>query len=171
MTATPFILETERLGLALWSEADIEPLARLHGDEETTRYLSIRRIWTNEDAADRIASWMQEWREHGTTKLKLVRRDDGLMVGRAGFGIMADTGEYELGYTIDRRMRGKGYATEISLGLAQWFFAKGLAEHFIACADVDNSASNRVLEKIGMRYELTRPYDGSTFHFYRMDRA
>lgn len=170
MTNDAFVLQTERLGLMLWSDGDVEAVARLHGDEETTRYLSIRRPWTREDAESHIARWMNDWHRHGIAKLKLVRGEDGQMAGRAGFGFMEERSAFELSYTIDRTMRGLGYATEISTGLARWFFAHRQENHFLGLADVRNTASQRVLQKIGMKFERTGPYDGATFHFYRMDR-
>ena len=48
---------------------------------------------------------------------------------------------------------GKGYATEIALALIDAAFFDLRAERVISTVDVNNSASIRVLEKIGMRWE------------------
>ena len=48
---------------------------------------------------------------------------------------------------------GKGYATEIALALVDAAFFDLRAERVISTVDVNNGASIRVLEKIGMRWE------------------
>ena len=48
---------------------------------------------------------------------------------------------------------GKGFATEIALALLHAAFCDLRAERVISTVDINNRASIRVLEKIGMRWE------------------
>jgi len=48
---------------------------------------------------------------------------------------------------------GKGYATEIASALVDAAFFELRADRVISTVDVNNGASIRVLEKIGMRWE------------------
>jgi len=97
-----------------------------------------------------LRTYLAKQARDGTTKYKILSREDGRFIGRAGISLYS-TGEYELGYAFHARKWGKGYATEIAGSIADWFFAKNIAPHFIAFAHPDNLVSQHILKKIGMR--------------------
>lgn len=167
------ILETPRLVLTMWNKGDAEMIRQLHSTIETTRYLSGAAPWTLEKAEERLKSWFSEQARDGTTKYKMLRRDDGRFIGRAGFSRFQEEsgrGEFELGYSIRQDSWGNGYATEIAGALAQWFFQRGLAKQFIAFTHPDNAASQRVLRKIGMQNIPPMVIDGISCPSFRMAR-
>lgn len=166
------ILETPRLVLTMWNKGDAEMIRQLHSTIETTRYLSGAAPWTLEKAEERLKSWFDEQARDGTTKYKMLLREDGRFIGRAGFSRFQESGrgEFELGYSIRQDAWGNGYATEIAGALAQWFFSRGFAKEFIAFTHPENSASHRVLQKIGMRYEAPIIVGGAPGLCFRMSR-
>ncbi|PST18930.1 GNAT family N-acetyltransferase [Rhizobium sp. JAB6] len=166
------ILETPRLVLTMWDKGDAEMIRQLHSTIETTRYLSGAAPWTLEKAEERLKSWFDEHARDGTTKYKMLRRDDGRFIGRAGFSRFRERGrgEFELGYSIRQEAWGNGYATEIAGALAQWFFSRGLARQFIAFTHPQNAASQRVLRKIGMQDHPSMTIDGISCPTFRMAR-
>ncbi|MGE0283353.1 MAG: GNAT family N-acetyltransferase [Rhizobiaceae bacterium] len=169
---TEDLLVTPRLRLRMWEPGDPPYVKRLHADPVTNRYLSQKPDpWSDKKVARRLAGWQDEFAADGLTKFKLLRRSDGVFLGRAGFSRLHGSGEFELGYSILRSEWGKGYASEIAAALAQWFFTLGKGDHFVAFAHVDNIASQKVLEKAGMRFERTGPYHDMPFRFYRMERG
>jgi RimJ/RimL family protein N-acetyltransferase len=147
---TESILETPRLRLVMWNKEDAGLVQALHSSIETTRYLPGTAPWTRQKAEERLQDWFDECRRDGVTKYKLLRREDGAFVGRAGFSLLDRSGQYELGYSICREAWGNGYATEIAGALARWFFEKHFSDSFIAFTHPDNVASQRVLTKAGM---------------------
>lgn len=168
--ATDDFLVTERLRLCLWATDDAALVKALHADPTVNRYLSQKtEPWSDKKAARRLAQWREEFERDGLTKFKLLRHD-GLFLGRAGFSLLQERGEFELGYSILREHWGHGYATEAAAGLARRFFEMDIAQHFAAFAHVDNVASHKVLEKIGMQFERTGSYLEMPFRFYRMDK-
>ncbi len=166
------ILETPRLVLTMWDRKDADIIRQLHSSIETTRYLSGGAPWTMEKAEERLRSWFDEHAREGTTKYKMLRRDDGRFIGRAGFSRFHERGrgEFELGYSLRQDAWGNGYATEIAGALAKWFFSRGFADRFIAFAHPENAASQRVLQKIGMQYEAPIAVGGAPGLCYRMSR-
>ena len=73
--------------------------------------------------------------------------------GLAGFkGVPDDCGEIEIGYGIDGAYRDRGYMTEAVRGLIAWAFQDERCKA-VTAPDTKrwNKASNRVLEKAGMR--------------------
>jgi RimJ/RimL family protein N-acetyltransferase len=73
--------------------------------------------------------------------------------GLIGFkGYPTAMGEVEIGYGIDPKFRNKGYMTEAVKAMVAWAFAapEGVSA-VIAETKKSNIASQRVLEKVGMR--------------------
>jgi RimJ/RimL family protein N-acetyltransferase len=144
------IFETPRLIAKMWDDGDAGLIFDLHSTIETTRYMSGAAPWSREKCEERLATYLAEQGRDGTTKYKIVSREDGRFIGRAGISLY-HTGDYEMGYALYASEWGKGYATEIAGSLADWFFSRDFAPHFIAFTHPDNLASQHVLKKIGMR--------------------
>lgn len=145
------VLETERLRLTDWLPEHLDDLVALHGDPDVARYLDADgKPWSRDKARARIALWDKNFKEHRMGKLRLIRKTDGELVGRAGFGIYEPTGEPELGYALFQKQWGNGYAFEAANGLRDWIFRETNHDHFIGLADVRNNASIRILQGIGM---------------------
>ncbi len=144
------IFRTPRLVARMWENGDADLIQDLHSTIETTRYMSGAAPWSREKCEERLRSYFAEQARDGTTKYKIVSRDDGRFIGRAGISLF-HTGEYEMGYAFYAGEWGKGYASEIAAGLADWFFAEGIAPHFVAFTHPDNLVSQHILKKIGMR--------------------
>ncbi|WP_337738691.1 GNAT family N-acetyltransferase [Agrobacterium vitis] len=162
----PLVCETERLLLTPWRAGDETLLAGLHSTPETCRFVSTGAPWSVSYAAERIDGWMNDYEAKGIGKLKLVARDDGRFIGRAGFSWSKESGQYELGYSICHDEWGKGFATEIATGLKRWFFEQALGAAFIAFAHIDNAASLAVLRKTGFTETEQRDYKGRPFQFF-----
>ncbi|XAZ25337.1 GNAT family N-acetyltransferase [Sinorhizobium sp. B11] len=144
------IFRTPRLVARMWENGDADLIQDLHSTIETTRYMSGAAPWSREKCEERLRSYFAEQARDGTTKYKIVSREDGRFIGRAGISLF-HTGEYEMGYAFYAGEWGKGYASEIAAGLADWFFAEGIAPHFVAFTHPDNLVSQHILKKIGMR--------------------
>jgi [ribosomal protein S5]-alanine N-acetyltransferase len=144
------VFETPRLAAVMWENGDADLIRDLHSTIETTRYMSGGAPWSREKSEERLRTYLAEQARDGTTKYKILSRDDGRFIGRAGISLY-HTGEYEMGYAFYAREWGRGYASEIAGGLADWFFARNVAPHFVAFAHPDNLISRHILKKIGMR--------------------
>jgi RimJ/RimL family protein N-acetyltransferase len=112
-------------------------------DEETVRR-RIEEVWTRRDLT-----------EGGQTLFVCFELAEA---GRViGDGILhwtsAEHGCAEIGYVLDPEYRGRGYATEAAHRLLHLAF-DGLGAHrVVARVDARNSASARVVERLGMRLE------------------
>lgn len=83
---------------------------------------------------------------------QVVRLEDGLAVGDIGFhGPPAEDRSVTVGYGMAEAVRGRGYATEALVALIAWSVASGRVTTIRADTRLDNLASQRVLEKAGMR--------------------
>jgi ribosomal-protein-alanine N-acetyltransferase len=142
---------TPRLRIRPFRPGDEAPMMEVYGNAEVMRYIpggplpdesAVRAIMDEQLVAHAA-------RGYAYYAVELVA--DGSVVGDAGFGLFEPTGDVEVGYTFARRAWGHGYATEAAAAC----LAAGLAgldvARIIAVADVENVASHRVAERIGMR--------------------
>jgi len=81
------LIETERLVLSGWRREQLDDLVRLHGDPEISRYFTASGApWSREKCATRLDEWIAMFETRQLGKLRVTRKADGVMVGRAGFG-------------------------------------------------------------------------------------
>lgn len=166
--ARPPILSSERLIFHPFTEDDLPLLTKLHSDPEVQRTLG--GMWDAATIAQRLARFVTEQAERGHSKWKVFTRD-GEFIGRAGVSLFERTGELELGYTLARPFWGKGYASEAAAAVRDWAFRTLPVDHIIGFTDLQNLASQRVLERIGMRRMPDADLGhGSLSALYRLER-
>ncbi|MBD2113216.1 MULTISPECIES: GNAT family N-acetyltransferase [Cyanophyceae] len=77
----------------------------------------------------------------------------GVLVGNGGFKGPPDrSGTVEIGYEIAADYWNRGFATEAAQGMIDYAFAQREVQTVIAHTLAEENASNRVLQKVGMRY-------------------
>ena len=141
-----------RISLRAPTEDDRDTFVRLFGDPEFMVFHSHGAMHL--DAANaRFDRMLRMADELHCSKRPVVERATGELVGYAGFDVMEFEGAQwlELGYRLIRSARGKGYATEACATiLAQASLLFG--GEVLGVVDPANSASKRVLDKVGFRY-------------------
>ena len=87
-------------------------------------------------------------------ELAVVVKDEGALVGGARISV-SDPRHHEgfIGYVLNRRYWGRGYATELAEALIGFGFKEMGLHRIYATCDIDNTASAHVMEKIGMQRE------------------
>lgn len=81
----------------------------------------------------------------------IVERSALVAVGQMGFKGRPDgAGDIELGYGLNPRHQGHGYATEMARALVRWGLARPGVRRVTAETRADNAASIRVLQKSGL---------------------
>lgn len=119
-------------------------------DLETTRYLIWRphkKIHETEEFLTRVAVWGADDDFSWAVTLK----DSGELIGMVGLRI--NEFKADLGYVLGRQWWGRGYATEAVQSIVDWALSQPGIYRVWAMCDVDNLASARVLEKVGMSRE------------------
>ncbi|AIY18609.1 GNAT family N-acetyltransferase [Pimelobacter simplex] len=156
---TPFrtpTLETERLRLRPFTEADTDDLFALQSDAYVLRYWDYPP-WTDRSAATQFLARCAEMAEEGSgVRVVLERRDDRAFVGWCTVsGWNPDFRSARTGYCLPRAAWGRGYATEAARALLDWAFATLDLNRVQAGVDTRSPASARVLEKLGFVREGT----------------
>lgn len=170
------IVETERLILRKPRPEDAADLAVAYADPEVVRFIGDGSTATREEVEAGIARWLERWDSWGMSLCSLERRDDGLVVGRAGFLLWdpetweVPGDETELGWLLAREHWGQGYATEAAIALRDWAFAERGLTRLISLVNPENLASIRVAERIGERHERDIEIHGKPGRLYSVER-
>ncbi len=150
------VLETERLIMRAFQDKDILDFAAYRSDPDVAQYQGWDAPYSVEKAAEFIADnkvicpgTPGEWHQ-----IALELKDGGNLIGDCVFHILAeDAQQAEIGFTLSRKYQGQGYATEAVTRLVDYLFGELQLHRIRAICDVENLASIKLLERIGMRRE------------------
>jgi RimJ/RimL family protein N-acetyltransferase len=147
-------LETERLVLRRFTEADVDNLFDLDSDPEVMRFLTggkptPREVIRNE-TLPRILHYYERFAGFGFWAA--IEKSTGEFLGWFEFRPPEGGGpdEVELGFRLRRSAWGKGYATEGSRALIRKGFTELGVRRVVAQTMAVNTASRRVMEKAGL---------------------
>ncbi|MEP3113032.1 GNAT family N-acetyltransferase [Nisaea sp.] len=155
------MIETERLILRRWKEADREPFAALNASAEVCEFLPKQLNREESDAfADRIEG---HFAEHGFGPYAVERKDSGDFIGYTGLSVPRFDAPFmpavEIGWRLDHAHWGLGFATEAACGaLAYGFGSLGL-EEIVSFTVPINIRSRGVMEKIGLHHDRADDFD------------
>ena len=143
-------LETKRLRVRPYSEADIPELLPLIGTwEVAATTLRIAHPYTEQDAR----AFLELAKEAGKMWLAITLLSDGRQVGGIGMRIEEQHRHAELGYWLGVPHWGQGYATEAGREMIRYGFEQLDLHRIFATHFAHNPASGNILRKLGMRHE------------------
>jgi RimJ/RimL family protein N-acetyltransferase len=150
-----FIIKTRRLMLRDFTQEDWISIHEYASDPEVTRYVG----WGPNNAED-TTDFLKRVLEGQISiprenyELAVVLNDGNMLIG-AGRITVSDKRSHEgwIGYVLNRKHWGRGYATELAEALIAFGFNEMSLHRIYATCDIDNFASAHVVEKIGMQRE------------------
>lgn len=143
-------LETPRLKLRPYTEADIPELLPLIGTREVAATtLRIAHPYTEQDAK----AFLELAKDPDKLWLAITLRSDGRQIGGVGLRVEKQHQHAELGYWLGVPFWGHGYATEAAADILRYGFETLALHRIFASHFKHNQASGRILKKIGMKYE------------------
>lgn len=124
---------------------------------------------SEEDVDNAMDMFVRQWEDKTAFDFVVLERTSGKVVGAGGVHeVDFKNGSANFGYLLDRGQTGKGYASELVRLVEDCLFANGF-HRLVIEADVRNTASQRVAERLGYVYEGTLrdvvlAYDGYRSH-------
>ena len=161
---------TERLNLRSFHETDILPMQRILNGKDVLRYFPKTDPLSRERVERMISNLLKHWKEHGFGLWAVEKRSTGELLGRCGLQIIPDTGEREVDFIFGRAYWGQGFATEAGLASLHYGFEVVQLDEIVGIVHVENIASMRVLEKIGMQRTRREQYFGIDCFRYAIKR-
>jgi RimJ/RimL family protein N-acetyltransferase len=163
-------IETTRLLLRLFREEDVDELAEIFGDPEVMKYLPGGKPRARKDTAVGLTRTIEGFKRRGFGIWAATHKEQGGLVGYCGLVYLDETPEVELLYGFARKHWGTGYATESARACQRYGFEQLGLERLVAITRPENIASQRVLEKIGMRFEKAARYYDNDVNYYCVTR-
>lgn len=168
--------QTERLTIRQFRPEDWSDLHVLQGDPEATKF--IGGTWTLEktrEVTERSASGYatNPWTWYAVAERKTGRVLGACWLGRLNTKWSTPLGwgdEIELGYRYAREYWGNGYATEAGEAMLRRGFDELDLSSIVAIVNTRNAASERVIRKLGMKFESTADVESFTVNGYRLTR-
>ena len=155
--------DSQRLSFALIAPDDAQTLFELDQDPAVMQYINGGKISTMDDIVNVMLPRMNTYRnpDKGWGLYKVVVKQSDEYIGWVlvrPMDFFSDNVQWdnlELGWRFKQSSWGKGYATEAAKTIMNHLAQHKGYRHFCAIAEPDNTASLKVMEKLGMKYMHT----------------
>ena len=155
-------IETERLLLRMFRPDDADVMyERIWTDPAVMRFVQPDG-WPHprEESVNFLDRLVTRFRDNGFGQWAVTLKDGGELLGYCGLKTLADTPDIELLYGIVEEHWGRGLVTEAARAALRFGFEEAGLDYIVAIALPENVASQRVMEKLGMRREgMARHYN------------
>lgn len=146
------ILETPRLVLRRFTEADAELIYKLNSDPEVIKYIHEPALQSEEQAMEIISNIILPQYKNNPGRWAVQLKETNEFIGWCGLKYLSKTGETDLGYRFHRHAWGKGYATESAKYVLDYGFNQLQLREIMGKVHAENAGSINVLQKIGMQF-------------------
>ncbi|MHB1221780.1 MAG: GNAT family N-acetyltransferase, partial [Gammaproteobacteria bacterium] len=145
-----YLFKTKRLGFKYLEKEDLDYLMLLDSDSDVRQFFPDG-VATKEQISKRFNELMSYHKKLGLPVFVLFDVETSEFVGRAGFTPI-HSGEIEVVYAFHKRYWGQGLATETLAALLKWAKKNIKSDYIIAYTVSEHIASQRVMEKCGMKF-------------------
>jgi len=148
---------------------DSEFFFQVNGNAEVMQYI---RPVKNREASDAFLQENIRFYQDGSTlgRYAVFEKGSGQFLGTFSFLYMSGDADFHLGYALLPDAWGKGFATELVLVGATYFFEKTDKPSVFAITIAENVASQRVLIKSGFSYKGQTEENGQTLELFYINR-
>jgi [ribosomal protein S5]-alanine N-acetyltransferase len=186
------IAETERLILRQFTWDDLDDIAAIKADPEVMKYIGAGLPLTREQVSVLLSHWIEDgeyaWtaqtlervpqiyraveRKAHFSAWAMIEKTSRKLIGRCGLHAWNLDGkhEVEVGYVLARQYWGQGFATEAAKTVRDYAFDRLGFDRLITVIYPENIASQRVAQKLGMRYEKETVVKERSVHIFSMTR-
>lgn len=170
-------LQSERLIYTRYTLNDFEDYKRQAMDEHVMKFINGRAC-TEVEAKEKFAKIMTANSMHDILGYYSVKRkEDNQVIGLAkllfygaerGSNEGKENEQAEVGYMLEHKYWGNGYATEIAEYLSKFAASFPGIKEIIGIIAPDNAASKRVLTKLGYELYDSTPYNNVPSEWYKI---
>jgi RimJ/RimL family protein N-acetyltransferase len=168
------ILETDRLILRELKSSDAEAFFAMDHNPKVHQYLWNKPVQKIEETIEVITFVRQQYVDNGIGRFAIILKQTNEFIGWAGLKYNTEEVNhkinfYDIGYRLDEKFWGKGYASEASFAWLKYAFETMNIKTIEAAAHAENVASNRILQKMGM--QMTEQYleDAISWNWYQLE--
>ena len=155
------MLETDRLLLRRWKASDREPFAEMNADPRVMEFFPD--CLTREESDRLIDRIEAHFDNHGFGLFAAELKAEGKLIGFIGLHVASFQAHFtpcvEIGWRIAAPYWGKGLATEGSREVIRFAFDRLRLESLVSFTVPGNTASRRLMEKLGMTRDPADDFD------------
>ncbi|HUM65817.1 MAG TPA: GNAT family N-acetyltransferase, partial [Chitinophagaceae bacterium] len=138
----------------------------MNGDEEIVRYIRPPKSREESDLfLLEVIKYSQENPLYG--RWAVFEKESGEFAGTFAVIPIENADNMQLGYSLIKRNWGKGYATELTLAGLQYVFTRTPLTEIYAITEAGNLASQKVLQKVGFRFQRSFEENGKELFQYQ----
>lgn len=166
-------IETERLLFRELLPSDAQAMFELDSDPEVVKYVGVELHTHIGQTQQLIEMIRQQYRDYGIGRWAVILKETNEFIGWAGLKYIKELNDrqdnYDLGYRFLKRHWGKGYGTESARAFIDFGFNEMQLARISAYIDVENTASQKILEKCGLTFTNTFMDEGDLCGWYEID--
>jgi ribosomal-protein-alanine N-acetyltransferase len=147
----PKEIYTERLHLIPVSNNHSDFLFNYATNPNVNKFVAWQAPATILDTEKFIACCDEGWANNSDFNWTITKKESGELLG--AIEVVPDSYSAKIGYVIDPKYWGQGYATEAGKAISELVLAQPTIFRLWTVCAVENKASARVLEKIGLQLE------------------
>ena len=153
------------------SAIDAEFVFELLNTPKFIKYIGDRGVRTVEDASDFIDNrYRVSYRENGFGLYVVERKNDGVSVGLCGFVKRDTLPGPDIGFAFLPEFERLGYGIESANAMMKYGRETLGFTTVLAITSLDNDASGKLLEKLGLRFERLIESGDETLKVFVSDR-
>ncbi len=152
------IAETNRLILREFILSDAEHLFNLNSDAKVLKYTGDSPFSSIEEAEMFLRNYA-DYQKNGYGRWAVISKKSNAFLGWCGLKFNEEH-LTDLGFRFFQKEWGKGYATESAFASLDYGFNTLKLDYIVGRASLENPASIKVLEKLGMKMIKTGDFEG-----------
>ena len=145
-------ISTDRLFLTPFAPEHTDALFEMNSDPDVMRYLG--GVQTRDETTEGIARVQRRWSAYGHGWWTVFLKGTNTVAGAACLQFLdhQENTPLEVGWRLKTQYHGNGYATEAGKAAMDFGFDRICTDYICAVAEQANTASQRVMERLGMTY-------------------
>ena len=161
------VTETERLTLRRLTPADAPFILELLNDPDWLRYIGDKGVRSLDDARNYIENGpMAMYARHGFGLFVTELKDGRTPIGMCGLLKRDTLDDVDIGFAFLPAYRARGFAYEAAAAALSWGRNECGLARIVAITSLDNHASGKLLERLGLRFERTIQFSGEELKLF-----
>lgn len=162
-------LQTERTILRNLTIDDAKDFYELNLDDDVLKFTGDKPFDSIETAKNFLMNYDQ-YEKYGVGRFAVIDKQNLNFIGWCGLKYNSEMDEYDVGFRFFKQYWNKGFATETAQRCLAFGFQELKINRIVGRAMKDNTASVKVLEKIGMTFVKNIDFDTQVGVLYEMSK-
>lgn len=162
-------LQTERTMLRNLTIDDAKDFYELNLDVDVLKFTGDKPFDSIETAKNFLMNYDQ-YEKYGVGRFAVIDKQNLNFLGWCGLKYNSEMDEYDIGFRFFKQYWNKGFATETAQRCLAFGFQELKINRIVGRAMKDNTASVKVLEKIGMTFVKNIDFDTQVGVLYEMSK-